>query len=124
MATRYSKRNKKNTDGFYDDEGPSLQGRPRLSHMSEFDRDILDRSVHVPETEFLFTLPQVSTMLAVSRETLHNRMIHFGGRSIGKPQPRQMVAVNIAPNLTDTPMWRISEKELRRYLKVIGIPTY
>lgn len=124
MATRYSKRNKKNTAGFYDDEGPSLQGRPRLSHMSEFDRDILDRSVHVPETEFLFTLPQVSTMLAVSRDTLHDRMIHFSGRSIGKPQPRQMVAVNIAPNLTDAPMWRISEKELRRYLKVIGIPTY
>lgn len=124
MATRYGKRNKKNTAGFYDDESPPTGGRPRLSHMSEFDRDILDRSVHVPETEFLFTLPQVSTMLAVSRETLRERMIHFNGRSIGKPQPRQMVAVNIAPNLTDPPMWRISEKELRRYLKVIGIPTY
>lgn len=92
--------------------------------MSEFDRDILDRSVRIPETEFLFTLPQIAMMLAVSESTLKGKLLHFNGRSIGKPIARQMVAVNIAPNLTDTPMWRVSEKELRRYLGVIGIPTY
>lgn len=128
MATRYTKRNKTQTRGFYqtndDDEDDGLGprgGRPKSSHLSEFDRDILDRNVHIPETEFLFTIPQISTMLAVSQDTLKDRMLYFKGRSIGTPKSRQMVTVNIAPSLTDAPMWRVTETEFRRYLGAVGI---
>lgn len=125
MATRHTKRNKKNTAGFYtDEENPAPRGRPSLSHMSEFDRDILDRAVHIPDLEFLFTIKQLSTMLAMSLPTLHNRILFFQGRSVGKPKPRQIVAVNVAPSLNDTPMWRVTETEFRRYLAAVGIRTY
>lgn len=132
MATRNTKRNKNpghgfyltNDDGEYDGLGNDRGGKPKLSHMSEFDRDILDRTVHIPDLEFLFTLKQVGTMLAMSSDTLRKRILFFTGRSVGRPKPREIVTVNVAPSLTDLPMWRVTETEFRRYLVVIGARTY
>lgn len=128
MATRHTKRNRNPGRGFYqtDDDGEDDGLGPRresarLSHMSEFDRDILDRDVHIPDTEFMFTHRQIATMLAVSTETLRNRIFFYKGRSVGRPKPRQIVTVNIAPSLTDAPMWRVTETEFRRYLSAIGV---
>lgn len=132
MATRNTKRNKSpghgfyltNDDGEYDGLGNDRGGKPKLSHMSEFDRDILDRTVHIPDIEFLFTLKQVCNMLAMSYGTMSKRILFFMGRSVGKPRPKEIVAVNVAPSPSDAPMWRVTETEFRRYLVAIGARTY
>lgn len=132
MATRNTKRNKNpghgfyltNDDGEYDGLGGPRGGKPSRAHMSEFDRDILDRAVHIPDIEFMFTLKQIGNMLAMSDGTLRDRVLFFQGRSIGKPKSKEIVTVNLAPNLTDRPMWRVAESEFRRYLAAIGARQY
>lgn len=78
----------------------------------------------LPPTPFLFHLDQVATMLGKTLDDLCETNIYFLGRSMGKLSIRQIKAVNIAVDETAPPEWRVTEGELIRWLKVIGIKVH
>lgn len=76
--------------------------------------------IELPERPFLFTLDQIATMLSISEEKLKkNGHIYFVGRSVGKRQTGQLEARNISDS-TSRPEWRVSEVELKRWMKYRG----
>lgn len=94
-----------------------VQGRtdPRLN---------LDgQTVGLPLRPFLYTLDQLATILNVQTKTLREDYIHFEGRSIGNPDRHVLVARNIAPP-DQAPVWRVTERELVRWLKLKGFKYY
>jgi hypothetical protein len=80
--------------------------------------------VGLPPTPFLYHLDQVATMLGKSVDDLCNSNLYFVGRSIGRLTLRQIKTINIAANQDDQPEWRVTEGELVRWLKVMGIRVF
>jgi hypothetical protein len=78
----------------------------------------------LPPMPFFYHLDQVAVFLNQTVEDLCETRIFFAGRSIGKPTIMQLRAVNIAVDPDDTPDWRITQGELIRWLKVLGIRVY
>lgn len=81
-------------------------------------------SVGLPMTPFLYHLDQVATILGFTVDELIDRYIFFVGRSRGAFHGRQIKAVNISVDPSAMPEWRVSEGELVRWLKLIGIKIY
>ncbi len=63
-------------------------------------------------------------MLQRELDDLIDVQIYFVNRSIGPAHPRKIKAINIAPDLDDTPEWRVSEGELVRWFKLMGFKIY
>lgn len=80
--------------------------------------------VGLPATPFLYHLDQVATLLGLTEEDLISRFLWFLNRTTGRKSPRQIKVVNIAVDLSATPEWRISEGELVRWLKLMGLKVY
>jgi hypothetical protein len=80
--------------------------------------------VGLPATPFFYMLDQVATMLGQTVEDMMHTRLFYAGRSRGRQFPRQLRAVNIAPNDDDKPDWRISEGELIRWCKACGFRVY
>lgn len=78
----------------------------------------------LPPTPFFYHLDQVAVFLNVTVEDLCETRIFFVSRSIGKPTIRQIKAVNIAVDPDGQPEWRVTQGELIRWLKVLGIRVY
>lgn len=81
-------------------------------------------SVGLPLSPMMYHLDQVAVFLNTDRDNLISRWIFFVGGSRGRFNPRQIKAVNIAPNLKDDAEWRVTEGELVRWLKLMGIRVY
>jgi hypothetical protein len=81
-------------------------------------------SVGLPMTPFMYHLDQVATMLNKTTADLIDTHIFFLGRSYGRQHPRKIKAVNIAVNPEDIPEWRVTEGELVRWLKLLGVKVY
>lgn len=80
--------------------------------------------VGLPPRPFLYTIDQISIITDLSESQLKNGgVIHYEGRSISIPSRRQMIARNIAPD-DQKPEWRVAERELIRWLKVMGFRYY
>lgn len=80
-------------------------------------------AVGLPIRPFLYTLDQVSTLIAVEMSTLKTRYIYFDRRHVGVQPKRKILAVNISPQ-GSPPDWRVSERELVRWLRYVGIKIY
>ena len=76
------------------------------------------RRIVLPERPFFWTLDQVASILQVSEPWLNKRTT-YAGRSLqtGRAMLR---AVNLAEP-DDTPVWRISQNELLRWLAHHGV---
>lgn len=72
---------------------------------------------------FLYTLDQISTVLAVPEPNLRERYIHFDGRSVGVQPKARMLAVNLAEP-DQTPDWRVTEGEFIRWMRSRGLRYY
>jgi hypothetical protein len=81
-------------------------------------------AVGLPLTPFLYHFDQVATMLGKTESQLIDTHIFYLGRSVGRQHPRKIKAVNIAADPDAVPEWRITEGELVRWLKLIGIKLY
>lgn len=79
--------------------------------------------VGLPPRAFLFTLDQVAMMIAVTERSLKQAYVYFEGRSTGRRSLDLMIAINIAPE-KEKPEWRVSERELIRWLKKKGFRYY
>lgn len=79
--------------------------------------------VGLPARVFLYTLDQIAVMLDLSQTRVEQTYIYFEGRSTGARQRALMLAHNIAPP-DERPDWRVSERELIRWMKVKGFKYY
>lgn len=79
--------------------------------------------VGLPMRPFLYTLDQIEFLLQISHDSLMKDYLHFEGRSVGARPLHRMGARNIAPE-GQTPEWRVSDRELARWLAKKGWRVY
>ena len=79
---------------------------------------IPERRIVLPEHPFFYTLDQVATILQVSESWLRKRT-SYAGRTIDTGRA-MLRSVNLAEP-DDSPVWRISERELLRWLAYHGV---
>lgn len=80
---------------------------------------MIERTPELPPRPFLYTLDQVAALIFVDVRYFMNRYVHFDGRSVGPHYPDFILARNVAPKGAP-PDWRVTETELKRWLKYKG----
>lgn len=80
--------------------------------------------VGLPPRPFLYTLDQLSVILNVDEPQLRTQYIYYEGRSTGVRSVRFLLARDINPDPTKNPDWRVAERELIRWMKVMGFKYY
>lgn len=81
------------------------------------------KKVGLPPRPFLYTVDQIGVLLSLTEQSLRARYLWYEGRNVGKPDPNKMIARNIA-GPDDTPDWRVSERELVRWMSKNGFRHY
>lgn len=81
-------------------------------------------SVGLPPRPFLYTLDQIAVILNISQADVGRRYIYYEGRSTGIRNLKLLIARNINPDRNDKPDWRVAERELIRWCKVMGFKFY
>lgn len=81
------------------------------------------KTVISPIRPFLYTLDQISSMLAIDERELIAVYLFLDGRSTFPKAKHHLTARNIAPP-DHEPEWRVIEAELVRWLKVLGYSFY
>lgn len=77
-----------------------------------------ENEVLIPTRAFLYTLEQISTMISMPEAELV-KVAFFVGRTRGVPNKNRLTVRNLASPAAD-PIWRVSEGELIRWLKLKG----
>jgi hypothetical protein len=72
---------------------------------------------------FLYTLDQIATLLQVPEATVRKEYIHYDGWSVGAHRQGMLAARNIAPEGKPTE-WRVSDRELARWMAKRGFKVY
>lgn len=80
--------------------------------------------VGLPPRPFLYTLDQLSVLLNVDQKRVETQYIYYEGRSTGVMSTRLLLARNIEPDRNARPDWRVAERELIRWMKVMGFKYY
>jgi len=75
--------------------------------------------VGLPIRPFMYTLDQVADLLGVTQARIKSEYGFFDGIHTGKPALNKLRFRNISPQ-EDVKEWRVSEKELIRWLKNKG----
>lgn len=73
---------------------------------------------NLPARVFLYTLDQISSMLATEDDEL-KALLHYRGRSFGPRKRGQIECINIALP-TELPNWRVEEEEFVRWCRHVG----
>lgn len=79
--------------------------------------------VGLPPRPFLYTLDQISVLLSIELSDFQKSYIYYENRSIGVRQRYLLAARNIA-HPEDKPDWRVSERELVRWMRYMGYKYY
>lgn len=77
----------------------------------------------LPPRIFFYTVDQIATLTELSSDHIKKKLLHYEGRSPGITPRGKMHAVNFSPE-GEKPEWRVSEQQLVRYLKYLGIRFY
>lgn len=77
----------------------------------------------LPPRPFLYTVDQLSVILSLTENTLHQQHLYHEGRDVGINHKWHMTARNIAPP-DQRPDWRVTETELLRWMKHKGFKFY
>jgi hypothetical protein len=80
-------------------------------------------SIGLPPRVFMYTADQIATMFELREEYVRKVLFFYDRREPGLTPKTKMRAVNIAPE-GETPEWRVTEKELIRYLRHRGVKYY
>lgn len=80
-------------------------------------------SVGLPARVFLYTIDQISVMLDLSEKVIKDSYLFYEGRTVGTKRRDLILARNIAPD-NEKPEWRVTERELIRWMKVKGFRYY
>lgn len=79
--------------------------------------------IGLPPRPFLYTIDQLSVLLNIREQTIHQQHLYHERRDVGVSQPWLMTARNIAPP-DAKPDWRVEEKEFVRWMKHKGFKFY
>ena len=79
--------------------------------------------IGLPPRVFLYTPDQIATMLELTEDRVRKQLLFYDRREPGLAPRTKMRAVNIMPE-GETPEWRVTERELIRYLRHQGIKFY
>lgn len=71
----------------------------------------------------MYTLDQVSMLLAIPEKRLHKEYLYYQDVTPGRRPQRMITARNISPALA-TPDWRVAESELVRWLRFHRVKVY
>lgn len=80
-------------------------------------------ALRLPSKPFLYTLDQVAHLVNITEDQLRAKYIYFASDTGGPNRQRLIIARNIA-NLGDDPDWRVSEDELKAWLKRKGFKVW
>lgn len=75
--------------------------------------------IGLPPRLFLYSFDQIAAMLQVKEAYVKNVLAFYENRSPGLRPKGKILARNIAPEGA-TPVWRVSERELLRFLRYRG----
>jgi len=79
--------------------------------------------IGLPPRIFLYTVDQVAQMLSLTIPYVKNTLLFYDRREPGLTPKTRLRAINIAPE-GETPEWRVTERELIRYLRSRGVKFY
>ena len=79
--------------------------------------------IGLPPRIILYTVDQLASILAVTEQYLHTKLLYHEGRDTGIRSADYMSARNIAPP-NEKPEWRVAERELTRWMKKKGFRFY
>jgi hypothetical protein len=79
-------------------------------------------TVGLPSRPFLYTIDQLSVILAVAEDKVKKRL-WYSGREVGAQPRDKLLAINIAEP-EEKPEWRVAERELVRWMRRHGIKFY
>lgn len=82
------------------------------------------KEVGLPVRPFMFTLDQIAYLLDVTEPKLRQHYIHYQGRSVGVCPKDKLLAVDISPEDTRYPEWRVAEVHLKRWMRFKGWKIY
>lgn len=80
------------------------------------------KDLGLPLRPFLYTLDQIATLIELTDASLR-RHVHYNRVSVGSRHPDKMLAHSIA-NEGEKPDWRVTERELIRWLRRKGFRLY
>ncbi len=79
----------------------------------------------LPPRPFLYTLDQVQGLLGYSSLAhMKKTLVHFDKLSNGATNKKKLLARNIAPDDAEKAEWRISERELIRWMRAHNFRLY
>jgi len=79
--------------------------------------------IGLPPRIFMYSPDQLAALLSVKESYVMKTLLFYDRREPGIRPREKMRAVNIAPE-GETPLWRVAENELLRYLRLKGIKFY
>lgn len=79
--------------------------------------------IGLPPRIFMYTADQIATMLELELDYVKKSLFFYDRREPGLTPKTKMRAINIAPE-GETPEWRVTERELIRYLRSRGLRFY
>lgn len=88
-----------------------------MANKSPLSDDMYKSFLELPLKAFMYTLEQVADMLSIDRVYFKNKFVYYKGRTPRVHTSHELAAVNLAKP-AEEPIWRISEDELIRWLKV------
>jgi len=80
-------------------------------------------AIGLPPRIFMYTPDQIAAMLSLDETYVKKNLLFYDKRQPGIRPKAKLRAINIAPE-GETPVWRVSERELIRYLRGRGLKFY
>lgn len=91
--------------------------------MPKFDGRPEHEKVGLPPRIIMYTPDQIATMLQMDEKYVRRKVLFYEEREPGIRPKGRLLARNLAPD-GEKPEWRVSERELLRYLRHHGIKFY
>ena len=91
--------------------------------MSKSEDEYSREKLGLPPRIFMYTPDQIGTLLELSEKYVKEKLLFYERREPGVPPRDRLRARNIAPE-GEKPIWRVTERELIRYLRFKGIKFY
>lgn len=82
------------------------------------------RDIGLPVREFMYTLDQIAFLLSIEEKNLKQSYLHYDGRSVGPCPKDHLLAVDISPDNSPRPEWRVAERHLKRWMRLKGWKIY
>lgn len=77
--------------------------------------------VGLPAKPFLYTIDQIAQLLSLDEKSVRASYLFYQGKSVGSLPKDKMLARDISPDDAEKPEWRVTERDLIRWMRFKGI---